>query len=169
MEATFDTLCAMFEVEAERQEALLSLCHAQHGAIRVHDIEYIEAKSLEIERLNRIGEQAEADRKAVLETVAKAYGLAGASVALEDLAKILPHAYGVRLEAAAARIAAAQGQLRLTVLVGVSSLQRALDSILQCMEAFQGSLALMPDPDESARIQAAPEPVKAEVGELAAE
>ena len=155
MDSVFDSICRLYEDEADRQEGLLVLCHAQRRAVRAHDYEYVEAKAAEIQEAQAKIAQTELALTRLAEGVLERCGAVDQPATLASLACLTTEPFASRLMECDARIRAAQRELREIALESVASLQRTACSILECMESFRVCVQLVP---ESATITHAQSP-----------
>jgi hypothetical protein len=145
MEMIFEKLTRLCEAQVELQEAQLALCRDQYRAIRVNDVEYVEAKALDIETLNRRHAKCELARQEITARIVKHYGLAEECMALGILAELAPEPVRDRLQRSADRLAVLRQEMAEVVLNGTRSLQQAAEAIYRCMDAFKGCVQLVPE------------------------
>ena len=152
MQMLFEKLTRVCEAQVEVQEAQLALCRDQNRAIRVNDVEYVEAKALDIETLNRKHAKCEAVRQTITAQIVEHYGLAEDCMALGVLAEVAPEQLRDRLQGSVDRLAAIRQEMAEVVLNGTRSLQQAAEAIFRCMDAFKGCVQLVPENDAAASV-----------------
>ena len=145
MEMLFEQLSRVCEAQVDLQEAQLALCKDQYRAIRANDVEYVEAKALDISALNRKHARYESARQALTTRIMEHYGLAEECEVLGILAEIAPEPVRARLQRSADRLTDLRQQMAEVVLSGTRSLQQAAETIYRCMNAFKGCVRLVPE------------------------
>lgn len=155
MDSMFDSLCELVEGEIALQHALLSLCEAQHRAIRALDFEYIEAKAADMQELSEQVRDARAARTDMLRAVTEAHGLPSQGVGLDAIVGAAPKRDADRLIMLAGQLQRLQMEVHAVTIGGVLSLQRGADAIRTCMEGFRSCL------DVASNGEAKPLPVPA--------
>ena len=98
MNDTLDTLCAVLDDELERQETVLAVLEAQQEAIRVQDIEELEARTEALGELIREAVQADVERQCVLRQVVEHFDLPEERQTMTDLIAVAPEPWRSRMQ-----------------------------------------------------------------------
>lgn len=93
-----DRLCEHFDDELERQQNVLVVCRALGRGARVHDHEYLEAKTAALYVLLRQAVSAEQTRLALVRQVVDYYELCADEQTLSGLIAVVPEPWRQRMQ-----------------------------------------------------------------------
>jgi len=93
-----DDLCEHFDDELERQQNVLVVCRALGRGARVHDYEYLEAKTAALQVLLRQAIAAEQVRLALVRNVVDYFELPEDQQTLTGLIKVVPEPWCQRMQ-----------------------------------------------------------------------
>jgi len=134
-----------FETELERQETVLSLCIAQGQAARVHDLEYLEAKTAALSNLAAESAQAEQTRQNLVRQLADHYDLAIPNPPLSAMIAVAPGPFAGRLRELQGRMQAVTSATRGVIAENNRVIRRslrvvqvALSVLTRCQDAPSG-------------------------------
>lgn len=141
MRDLFEDLCLALEGKLERQEAVVEVCRAQQRAIRAHDYEYVGAKTVELSEMSSANIETEAELAHLIQCAGRACGLPQHKLSLAALIRVSPDPYRTRLAEIEGRLREMYGELLRVSHASVMSMQRAAETIDQCMRSFVDCIA----------------------------
>ncbi|HQE83314.1 MAG TPA: flagellar export chaperone FlgN [Candidatus Hydrogenedentes bacterium] len=93
-----DRLCDILDAELVRQETILAICRKKRDALRVADIQALEARTAALEAVLRESFEAEAERHHLLHALTLQMGLPQDAVTLTRLVEAVPEPWKSRLK-----------------------------------------------------------------------
>lgn len=136
MKALLDALCDRFDEELERQENVLAVCKAQGAAARVHDLEYLEAKTAALNALMQEFVDAEPGRVRLIEEVRRELDLTPDCDNLTGLIPVLPEPWRTRAREFQHRIRETLLETRQAVMENDSIIRRSMNVVDEALEAL---------------------------------
>ena len=136
MKALLDALCDRFDEELERQENVLAVCKAQGAAARVHDMEYLEAKTAALNALMQEFVKAEPGRVRILNEVRRELDVPPDCENLTGLIPALPEPWQTRAREFQRRIRETLLETRRVVTESSSIIRRSMNVVDETLEAL---------------------------------
>jgi len=136
MDPLLDTMCDLLDEERERQETVLSICIAQGKAARVHDMEYLEAKTAALNILLQEFVEAEQRRNKIVSALMARYHLPPEKQTLSGLIEVLPEPWKSRIKEFQNAMRATLTKTRQAVMDNSGIIQRSMGVVQEAMEAL---------------------------------
>jgi len=157
----YETLYFVLEDAVERQEKVLAACRVQGDAARSRDVEYLEAKTLDLVDLMKEAARADKMRADLVKQIALQGGLGEPPENLTELTAIAPEPWQERLAGLQAQLQASLQETHRVVRANAVVMRavlrvvgESLDTLEECWTAHARGYEA--DGRESAREHAAP-------------
>ncbi len=145
MNELLGALCNQFEEELERQENVLAVCIAQGQAARLHDLEYLEAKTAALNVLIRETAEAERTRMALVEQVVSACALPPGRQTLTELIAVSSEPWKSRLQHFQTRMRATLSETARVVRENNDLIRRSLNVVNQALQSLGQCIPAAPN------------------------
>jgi hypothetical protein len=136
-----ETLCAIFDAEAERQEILLDATRAQVAAAHARDIELLVARTRAMTLLVEETAAAEANRMDAVRAAVALLGLPSEDVTLSVLIGVVPEPWKSRLAEFQQRIRATMMATRQVVQENQAFLRRTARAATKALESATAAVS----------------------------
>ena len=133
----YEALYFVLEDALERQEKVLAACQAQGKAARARDVEYLEAKTLELVDLMKEAARADKTRADVVKQIALEHGLQKPPENLTQVTAIAPGPWRERLNDLQTRLQAALKETRAVVHASAGVMRAVLRVVGESLQALE--------------------------------
>jgi len=136
MSDLYETLYFVLDDALERQEKVLAACQAQGKAARARDVEYLEAKTLELVDLMKEAARADKMRAEVVKQIASEQGLRNAPENLSAVTAIAPGPWRDGLSEVQTRLQAALKETRSVIAASAGVMRAVLRVVGESLQAL---------------------------------
>lgn len=141
----FDSLCALFDDELERQENVLAVCRAQGDAARIHDIPTVEARTQALVHLVEDAFEAEKMRVDLLSRVVEYFELPIKKQTLSELIELATEPWRNRLKDFQTRIKTTLAETQKVVIENADYMRRSLKVVDESLREAVDGIPVLPE------------------------
>jgi len=144
MDEVLERLCTALDEELERQETVLSVCHAQYAAARAQRIDALNAKTQALELLIRDTVRAQQVRVSLFRRVVDAYAIPVERQTMTGLIAVTPEPWSARLKHFQLRLRNVLEEIRAIVHANATLLRSSKRTVEHLLTPFNGTERLGP-------------------------